>query len=82
MEVFMTFSPLAGCTVVTLDALRHVLGGCVFYGFGMFQDCFVVDFGTLLWIRDLSGGRRRTQTPNDTKKTSQGSEMGFLLGYF
>ena len=38
MEVFMTFLLLAGCTVVTLDALRHVLGGCVFYEFGMFQD--------------------------------------------
>ena len=38
MEVFMTFLLLAGGTVVTLDALRHVLGGCVFYEFGMFQD--------------------------------------------
>jgi hypothetical protein len=38
MEVFMTFLLLAGCTVVTLDALRHVLGGCVFYEFGMFQE--------------------------------------------
>ena len=31
MEVFMTFLLLAGCTVVNVDALRHVLGGCVFY---------------------------------------------------
>ena len=38
MEVFMTFLLLAGCTVVTLDALRHVLGGCVFYEFGMCQE--------------------------------------------
>jgi hypothetical protein len=28
------------------------------------------------------GGRRRTQTRNDTKKTAQGSEMGSLLGCF
>jgi len=28
------------------------------------------------------GGRRRTQTRNDTKKTPQGSEMGSLLGCF
>ncbi len=38
MEVFMTVLLLAGCTVVTVDALRHVLGGCVFYEFGMFQE--------------------------------------------
>ncbi len=38
MEVFMTFLLLAGCTVATLDAPRHVLGGGVFYEFGMFQD--------------------------------------------
>ena len=37
MEVFMTCLLLAGCTVVTLAALRHVLGGCVFYEFGLFQ---------------------------------------------
>ena len=37
MEVFMTFLLLAGCTVVTVDALRHVIGGCVFYKFCMFQ---------------------------------------------
>ena len=38
MEAFMTFLLLAGGTVVTPNALRHVLGGSVFYEFGMFQD--------------------------------------------
>ena len=42
MEVFMTFLLLAGCTVVNVDALRHVLGGCVFYEFCVFQDSFFV----------------------------------------
>ena len=41
----MKFLLLAGCTVVTLDALRHVPGGCVFYEFGMFQEFRLVVLG-------------------------------------
>ena len=36
MDVFMTFLLLVGCTVVTNDALRHFLGGCICYEFGVF----------------------------------------------
>ena len=42
MEVFMSFLLLAGCTVATVHALRHVLGGCVFHEFCTFQDCLLV----------------------------------------
>ena len=38
----MTFLLLGGCTAVTLDAPRRVLGGCVFYEMGMLQDRFFV----------------------------------------
>ena len=41
-------------------------------------DVFFDDFGILLWMWAVLGqelGRRRTQTPNDMRKASQGSEM-------
>ena len=86
MEVFMTFLLLAGCTVVTVDALRHVLGGCVFYEFCVFQVIFG-DFGELLWIWELSGCRgaaggapRRQMTRKRRPQAQKGVPFGDTFG--
>ena len=54
MEVFITLLPLAGCTLVAVDALMHVLGGCILYEFFMLQARFL----TLLASFCRSGSAR------------------------
>ncbi len=83
----MTFLLLAGCTVVTLDALRHVLGGCVFYECGMFQDCFLLILPRFCGsgTSRAAGGRlvggtpRRQMTRNRQPKGQKWLPFGMLL---
>ena len=60
MDNYMIFAILAGCTVVSLDALRHVLAGFFFvFSLAPYRRDFLVILARLwIWDPRATGGRQ------------------------